>query len=106
MPRSHNSQKPSRQVRPTQLTTVPNSLSTSTPNPQRPSFFQTMKEGVAFGVGNSIGQSIFRSIFTGSTAPPVDAPMQPPKQQQQPTPEYLQCMIDNFNDKEACKEYK
>jgi hypothetical protein len=64
-----------------------------------------MKEGVAFGVGNSIGQSIFRSIFTGSTAPQTttgDAPMQP----QQPTPEYLQCMIDNFNDKEACKEYK
>jgi len=103
MPRSQDSRKPSRQVQPKQLTTIPNSLSASSSTPQRPSLLQTMKEGVAFGVGNSIGQSIFRSIFTGSAAPPVDAPMQP---QKQPTPEYLQCMIDNNNDKEACKEYK
>lgn len=96
MPRSqHTHQKRN------QLTSPANSLTTSSSTPQRPSFFKTMKEGVAFGAGASLGQSIFRSIFTGPAPQPNTAGTD-----SRPTPEYLQCMIDNNNDKEACKEYK
>lgn len=60
--------------------------------PERPSFLQTMKEGVALGVGSSIGHRIVGSIMGPSIVQTVD------KKQE----EYEQCMKDN-NDKTGCE---
>lgn len=59
--------------------------------PQRPSFLQTMKEGVALGVGSSIGHRIIGSILGPAhlSGPSINN-------------EYEQCMKDN-NDKSACE---
>jgi len=55
---------------------------------QKPSFLQTMKEGVAFGVGSSIGHRIIGSILgTGNPGHPA-APSSS-------NHEYEQCMKDN-----------
>ena len=58
---------------------------------QKPSFLQTIKEGVAFGVGSSIGHRIVGAI-TGSSHIQVDT-----KQK-----EYEQCMKE-FDDKAVCQ---
>jgi len=56
----------------------------------KPSFLQTMKEGVALGVGSSIGHRIVSSIL-GSTNTAVPSN----------NTEYEQCMKEN--DKSACE---
>ena len=58
----------------------------------RPSFLQTMKEGVALGVGSSIGHRIVGSIL-GTTH--VESPIINKNN------EYEQCMKEN--DKAACE---
>lgn len=60
--------------------------------PQKPSFLQTMKEGVALGVGSSIGHRIVGAIMGPSIVQTID------KKQE----EYEQCMKDN-NDKTGCE---
>ena len=62
--------------------------------PQRPSFLQTMKEGVAFGVGNAIAHRIVGSIMGPAI---VQNPIIDKKQE-----EYEQCIKDN-NDKSGCE---
>ncbi len=61
---------------------------------QKPSFLQTMKEGVALGVGSSIGHRIVGAILGPAIAhnPSVDKIKE----------EYDQCMKDN-NDKSGCE---
>jgi len=63
---------------------------------QKPSFLQTMKEGVALGVGSSIGHRIVGSMLghanAANTSPPSVAKNH----------EYEQCMKDN-TDKAACE---
>ena len=68
---------------------------------QRPSFLQTMKEGVALGVGSSIGHRIVGSILgTGYPVNPVN-PVNPAAPSVS-NHEYEQCMKDN---NEAACEY-
>ena len=63
--------------------------------PQKPSFLQTMKEGVALGVVSSIGHRIVGAIM---------GPLQTSQVQTVDTKkeEYEQCMKDN-NDKTGCE---
>jgi hypothetical protein len=58
--------------------------------PQRPSFLQTIKEGVGLGLGSSIGHRIVGSILgpTNTAVPSINT-------------EYEQCMKEN--DKSACE---
>lgn len=59
--------------------------------PQRPSFLQTIKEGVALGVGSSIGHRIVGAIL-GTTHTPLNTKNE----------EYEKCIKDN-NDKSGCE---
>jgi hypothetical protein len=58
---------------------------------QRPSFLQTMKEGLALGVGSSIGHRIVGAVL-GSPHTPVNTKNE----------EYEKCMKDT-NDKSGCE---
>lgn len=89
MPRS-NSPKPRN------ITTVPVSFNKNIPalTSQRPSFLQTMKEGVSFGIGNSLGHRLVGAILGPST---VQTPKVDKKHE-----EYEQCMKDT-NDKSGCE---
>jgi len=60
---------------------------------EKPSFLQTMKEGLALGVGSSIGHRIVGSIL-GSANPAVLSINK--------NDEYEQCIKDN-NDKTGCE---
>ena len=60
--------------------------------PQKPSFLQTMKEGVALGVGSSIGHRIVGAIMGPPQVQTVDKKKE----------EYEQCMKDT-NDKTGCE---
>ncbi len=63
--------------------------------PQNPSFLQTMKEGVALGVGSSIGHRIVGAIM----GPLQSSQVQPVDKKKE---EYEQCMKDT-NDKTGCE---
>jgi hypothetical protein len=63
---------------------------------QKPSFLQTMKEGVALGVGSSIGHRIIGSILGHPNAANISSSSVTKNN------EYEQCMKDN-NDKAACE---
>jgi len=67
--------------------------------PHKPSFLQTMKEGVALGMGSSIGHRIVGSFM---------GPMNPPIKEHVPVLkniEYEKCM-EEYNDKAVCETYK
>ena len=66
---------------------------------QRPSMLQTMKEGLAFGVGNAIAHR----VIMGSSLH-QQQPQQQQKQQEheQQNPEYIQC-IKEYNEKSVCE---
>jgi hypothetical protein len=59
--------------------------------PQKP-FLQTMKEGMAFGLGSSIGHRIVGSLLGSNHSPPVDVRNE----------EYEKCIKEN-NDKSGCE---
>jgi hypothetical protein len=61
--------------------------------PQKPSFLQTMKEGLAFGIGSSLGHGLIGSVM-GPTI--VQKPIVSKKQE-----EYEKCIKDN-DDKSGC----
>jgi len=60
--------------------------------PEKPSFLQTMKEGVALGVGSSLGHRIVNSF------------MGPPTIKVETNKEYDACMKE-YNDTALCKEH-
>lgn len=64
---------------------------------QKPSFLQTMKEGVALGVGSSIGHRIVGAMMGPSIVQTNQVQIVDKKQE-----EYEQCMKDN-NDKAGCE---
>lgn len=68
-------------------------------SPQRPSLFQTMKEGVAFGVGSSIGHQIVGAMMSPFQS---QAPVHHADARQN---EYEQCMKEH-NDKAVCQEIR
>ncbi|NBT46923.1 MAG: hypothetical protein EBT07_03765 [Actinobacteria bacterium] len=75
-----------------------------TPTPPLATFGQTVKEGLAFGIGQSVAHnvigSMFRTVTTVTTAAaPVAAVAVTEK------PEYTQCMKESFGDKELCKQF-
>ena len=66
--------------------------------PQKSSFLQVMKEGVALGIGSSIGHRVV-GAFMGPISPPV--------KERVPTlmtKEYEQCMQE-YDDKAVCEKY-
>jgi len=63
--------------------------------PEKPSFLQTMKEGVALGVGSSIGHRLVGAIM----GPLQTSQVQPVDKKKE---EYEQCMKDT-NDKTGCE---
>jgi len=71
---------------------VPEHKNLPAPLPPRPSFFQTIKEGAAFGIGNSLGHRIVNS-FMGTPTIKVETPT-----------EYDTCMKE-YNDKAFCVEH-
>lgn len=66
---------------------------------QRPSFLQTMTEGVALGVGTSIGHRIAGALM-GLTQ--VHTPVQHTDTKQK---DYDQCMKEYYDDKAVCRHY-
>jgi hypothetical protein len=61
--------------------------------PQKPSFLQTMKEGVALGVGSSLGHRLVAAVM----GPTIVQKSYVDKRE-----EYEKCMKDN-NDKSGCE---
>ena len=90
MPRSSS---PSTASKSKNLTTMPASFNKNIPaiTSSRPSFLQTMKEGLAFGVGNSLAHRIVGTMGQPSLNKLIDN-----------NQEYEQCMKDN-NDKLGCE---
>ena len=70
---------------------VPESRNLPAIVPQKP-FLQTMKEGMAFGLGSSIGHRIVGSLLGSSTHSPLNTRNE----------EYEKCMKDT-NDKSGCE---
>ena len=77
--------------------------------PEKPSFLQTMKEGVALGVGSSIGHRIIGSIFgppSVSVSTPMSTPMATPMAIQESKlsklQEFEKCMKE-YDDKGICE---
>lgn len=62
--------------------------------PEKPSFLQTMKEGVALGVGSSLGHRLVGAIMGPAI---VQNPVVDKKQE-----EYEKCIKDN-DDKSGCQ---
>jgi hypothetical protein len=84
-------------------------VSSPTPSPivhnhqvQQPGFFSNMWQGFGLGAGQSIAHNIFRSDpvvkHIHETPPNTNNLSNNSK-------EYIQCMKESNNDKEACKEY-
>ena len=64
---------------------------------QRPSMLQTMKEGLAFGVGNAFAHR----MIMGTSLYQQQPQQQQEQQKQLFNPEYIQC-IKEYNDKSVC----
>lgn len=92
---------------------------TATATVPRPSFGQTLKEGLAFGVGQGIAHRVVGHVFggaasnaaasnaaasnaTASNAAGSNATASKPSSD---NPEYTQCMQESFQDAEACKRF-
>jgi len=94
MPRSSSPKIPERKV-----STVKQLPYTNLPAiiPQKPSFLQTVKDGIGYGIGSSLGHRLVGSImgYSHDGGPSIV---------QKPTVEneYEQCMKDN-NDKAGCE---
>ena len=75
--------------------------------PQRPSFLQTMKEGVALGIGSSIGHRVVGAFMGPLGASAHREPIIPPIKEHVPrlmNREYEQCM-EEYDDKAVCEKY-
>ncbi len=70
--------------------------------PPAPTLGQTIKEGFGFGMGSAIAHRIFG-------AKPTVVVQQPPAPSTEGAPtfpaEYVQCMKESNDDKEACKQF-
>ena len=98
MPRSSSPKIPERKV-----STVKQLPYTNLPAiiPQKPSFLQTVKDGIGYGIGSSLGHRLVGSImgYSHDGGRSFDGS---PTIVQKPTLEYEQCMKDN-NDKAGCE---
>jgi hypothetical protein len=65
----------------------------------RPSFGQTLKEGLAFGVGQGIAHRVVGHVFGGAGSNATAS------KSSSDNPEYTQCMQESFQDAEACKRF-
>jgi hypothetical protein len=95
MPRSSSPKIPERKITTVKQMPLPFDRNLPAIIPQRPSFLQTMKEGVALGVGSSLGHRLVGAIM-GPTM------IQKAEQNKE---EYDQCMKDN-NDKAGCEHLR
>jgi hypothetical protein len=77
-----------------------NSLTVQTPTIAQPTFGQTVKQGIAFGVGQTISHRIMGGGVSRSDKTEVSVPRSDAK------PEFIQCMKESNYDIEACKQYK
>jgi len=82
---------------------------TATVTVPRPSFGQTLKEGLAFGVGQGIAHRVVGHVFGGAasnaTASNATASNATASKPSSDNPEYTQCMQESFQDAEACKRF-
>jgi hypothetical protein len=73
---------------------------------ERPGFFSNLWQGFGLGAGQSIAFNMFRSDpvvkHVHETIPPIVS--KTPAADSLPN-EYVQCMKESQNDKEACKQY-
>ena len=83
---------------------MPTSAVAQMPVNPRPSFLQTIKEGLAFGVGNSIGHRIVGAAF-GEPTLRVGMSPQKPSPETTSSEEYEQCM-KKYDDVAVCKKLK
>ena len=93
MPRRSSSQS----IHDKKITTMPLDHTRNLPVPivtQKPSFLQTMKEGVALGIGSSLGHRLVGAIMGPAT---IQNSIIDKKKE-----EYEQCMKDN-DDKTGCQ---
>jgi len=70
----------------------------------RPSFGQTLKEGLAFGVGQGIAHRVVGHVFGGAGSNAAASNAAGSKSSSD-NPEYTQCMQESFQDAEACKRF-
>ena len=75
---------------------------------QQPGFFSNMWQGFGLGAGQSIAMNIFRSdpkvTHVHETSPSVPVVTSSSIESSLPK-EYIQCMKESQNNKEACKQY-
>jgi hypothetical protein len=88
----------------TKRSSVKNSAPIPAPTPAtKPSLGQTVKEGLAFGIGQSIAHNVIGSMFRTVTPVAAVAPVATVAVTEKP--EYTQCMKESFGDKEMCKQF-
>jgi hypothetical protein len=88
------------------IVSMPASAAVPVPVNPRPSFLQTMKEGISFGVGSSIGHRIVGAFGAfGQPTPRVSAASGEPSPEATSSEEYEQCM-KKYDDVAVCKKLK
>lgn len=120
MPRSSWSSKPTAVSRSSVKTTAPQTQpapQTSPPpvstvqhnvNVERPGFFSNMLTGFGLGAGQAIAHNIFRSepvvkhVHEGGTSAAATGAAVPMNELPK---EFVQCMKDNHNDTDLCKQF-
>lgn len=80
---------------------MPASAPATVPVNSRPSFLQTMKEGISFGVGSSIGHRIVSAAFGEPTLRVATSQKSSPSLDNKKE-EYEQCMT-KYDDLAVCK---
>ncbi len=74
---------------------------------EQPGFFSNMMQGFALGTGQSFAFNLFRSNPTPAPATAPSAPSASTNSSIESSlpKEFVQCMKESNNDKEACKHY-
>lgn len=104
MPRSSSKSKPSKSVIKAPISTPAPRVTYNhhTVEVERPGFFSNMWQG--FGLGT--GQILARNVFGGDpVVKHVHEPAHAATQEVKLPKEFVQCMKDNNNDKDLCKQF-
>jgi hypothetical protein len=85
-----------------QTTSLVTPQTTITHNIERPGFFSNMWSGFGLGAGQSIAMNIFRS---DPKVTQINHAVQTSSLEANLPKEFIQCMKDNNNDKDLCKQF-
>lgn len=73
---------------------------------QKQGFFSKVFDGFAYGTGSSIAQNMFRkNEVTIKNETTTSSPIESKLESKLESKEYLQCLKDTNNDKDACEHY-